>query len=99
MSKPTLSIDDAYDEFGFTAVSEDELKSYEKQLQVQVKETSRELEAIQTTYQNKVEELYKAIMPLLRNLAKNPEKEYILWPNRATKVKEFIDKIESIVND
>jgi hypothetical protein len=30
-----------------------------------------------------------AILPLLNNLKSNPEKEYILWPNRLTKVEEF----------
>jgi vacuolar-type H+-ATPase subunit I/STV1 len=99
MDKVTLSIDDAFDEFGFTAVSEDELKSYEKQLQVEVRERSKELQAVQLTYQAKMEALYKAIMPLLHNLSKNPEKEYILWPNRAEKIKDFIQKIEAIVND
>jgi hypothetical protein len=32
-------------------------------------------------------------MPLLNNLQKNPEKEYILWPDRHNKVEQFRDKL------
>ncbi len=38
----------------------------------------------------KVEEL---IIPLLNNLMKNPEKEYIKWPNRVEKIQAQIQKI------
>ena len=37
MNKPIFSLDDAYDDFGFSAVSESELKSLEKKLQQEVK--------------------------------------------------------------
>lgn len=33
--------------------------------------------------------LYNGILPLLENLKKNPEKDYIYWPNRTGKVEEF----------
>ncbi len=94
-----ISIDDAYDDFGFTTVSEDELKSLEKKLAADVKAKSKQLEEIESTYKDKLEQLYKAIMPLLNNLAANPEKEYIHWPNRSEKVKEFISKVNKIVKD
>ena len=38
-------------------------------------------------------------MPLLHNLAANPEKEYIYWPGRTEKVKAFIDKVNKIVDN
>ena len=38
----------------------------------------------------KVEQL---IMPLLVNLMKNPEKEYIYWPNRIEKLQAQVDKV------
>ena len=38
-------------------------------------------------------ELEKLIMPLLVNLMKNTDKEYIYWPNRKEKIQEQIDKI------
>jgi hypothetical protein len=33
---------------------------------------------------------------LLNNLKLNPEKEYILWPNRTEKIEQFEDHIQSI---
>jgi hypothetical protein len=97
--KPVMSLDDAFDDFGFSAVSEDELKVLEKQLQRQVSEKSKELEEIEKTYKGKLEQLYRAVIPLLKNLAKDSDKEYIYWPNRTEKMQEFIKKVESIVND
>ena len=71
-------------DFGFTAVTEDELEAVQK--------TKVSAEGAQ----EKLEKLYNAIKPLLTNLKKNPEKEYILWPNRLKKVEEFEDYIQKI---
>ena len=43
--------------------------------------------------QKDLKELEQLIMPLLVNLMKNPEKEYIYWPNRTAKIQEQIDKV------
>ena len=43
-----------------------------------------------------LKELEQLIMPLLVNLMKNPEKEYIYWPNRTSKIQEQIDKVLSL---
>jgi len=95
-----LSIDDAFDDdFGFSAVSEDELRALERKLANDVKVKSKELEQVEASYKGKLEQLYKAIMPLLHNLAANPEKEYIYWPGRTEKVKAFIDKVNKIVDN
>ena len=95
-----VSIDDEWEnDFGFSAVSEDELKARERALQQQVNQQSQDLEQIEETYKGKLEQLYKAVMPLLRNLAKDDKKEYIHWPDRAVKMKAFIEKVEKIVND
>jgi len=75
--------DDFFD-FGFTAVDESELKA--------VQEANKAAESVQSTAtvtQDKLDRLYNAIVPLLNNLKKNPEKEYILWPNRIEKVEQF----------
>lgn len=64
-------------DFGFTAVDEEELEAVQK-----VQDTASSTE-------EKLERLYNAIVPLLSNLKKNPEKDYILWPNRLEKVEEF----------
>jgi len=44
----------------------------------------------------KLKELEQIIMPLLINLMKTPDKEYIYWPNRKEKIQEQIDKILAI---
>lgn len=44
----------------------------------------------------KLKQLEELIMPLLVNLMKNPEKEYIYWPSRTEKIQEQIDKILSL---
>lgn len=48
-------------------------------------------------YKEKLFTLRKAIMPFLNNLMKNPENDTIVWPNREKKIKEFIKKIDKIV--
>ena len=78
-------------DFGFTAVDEEELSS--------VQAASQEAEqaaAAATTTQERLDNLYNAIIPLLTNLKKNPEKDYILWPNRLEKVEAFEDHITKI---
>ena len=47
--------------------------------------------------EEKLNKLYNAILPLLSNLKMNPEKEYILWPNRVEKVEQFEDLISEII--
>jgi hypothetical protein len=64
-------------DFGFTAVDESELET------VQVQKN------VATSIEERLDNLYNAVIPLLNNLKKNPEKEYILWPNRLDKVEEF----------
>ena len=86
-------------DFGFTAVGEDELKAMERQLQQQVEDKDTELENISKTYQEKLSALYKMVMPLLNNLAKDSEKDYIYWPGRQKKMSDFIKKVEALVND
>jgi hypothetical protein len=69
-------------DFGFCAVNEDEL------------------DAVQTAIseKNKCQQLLSAILPLLRRLKENPEKEFIRWPNRVPKIEEFEEKLRKIVS-
>ena len=71
-------------DFGFTAVTEDELEV-----------VTTEREAVSDT-QDRLDKLFNAVTPLLNNLKKNPEKDYILWPNRLAKVEQFEDLLQSI---
>ena len=47
----------------------------------------------QTECREKLKEIEGLILPLLINLMKNPEKEYIHWPNRSEKIQTQINKI------
>jgi septal ring factor EnvC (AmiA/AmiB activator) len=91
--KKTTELDEEFD-FGFSVVSEDELKTMEKQLQSELQQTT---EVVSQT-QNKLENMRNMIMPLLKNLMANPEKEYIYWPNRTEKIKAFIAKLDKYVD-
>ena len=75
--------EDIFD-FGFTAVTEEELEVVQK--------SSTGKDAVES----RLDKLYNAIQPLLDNLRKNPEKDYIYWPNRLDKVDQFRDYIDDI---
>jgi len=85
-------VDEDFD-FGFTAVDESELEAVK-----QAKDTAQKMAVGVDATQDKIDKLYNAIQPLLTNLKKNPEKEYILWPNRIEKVDQFEDMLRKIYN-
>jgi len=78
-------------DFGFTLVDEDELDSVQ-QLNKVVEQSSSNYDSAQ----DKLDQLYNAITPLLNNLKANPEKEYIKWPDRVSKVEAFETHIQGI---
>jgi hypothetical protein len=79
------STDDLFD-FGFTAVSEDELEKVQASI------------ANQASSDERLKKMYKSILPLLDNLEKNPEKDYIYWPDRTKKIEEFRKRLNDIYN-
>lgn len=74
-------------DFGFTAVTEEELESVQTLQQTVVESEG---------FEERLNNLYNAIQPLLNNLRKDPEKEYILWPNRLERVEQFSDYLDAI---
>jgi hypothetical protein len=71
---------DDEDDFGFTFANEDDIVSETTKyssLQEEVDDLKRRIAAIHSIF-----------MPLLENLAKDPDKPMIKWPNR----KEVLDK-------
>ena len=80
-------------DFGFTAVDEEELQAVQKTAAL-----ASDAEQLALTTQERLDKLYNAVVPLLNNLKKNPEKDYILWPNRLQKVEEFEDYLQKIYN-
>lgn len=87
MSNDLLNFD-----FGFTAVDENELEAVQS-----VKTEATTAAATSQELEDKLNRLYNSILPLLSNLKKNPEKEYILWPNRVEKIEQFEDLITEII--
>ena len=79
-------------DFGFTAVDESELEAVQE---VSKKASSTAAES--KVLEDKLNNLYNAIIPLLSNLKQNPEKDYILWPNRLAKIEAFEDHISGIL--
>lgn len=55
-----------------------------------------ERDKMEVEVKTNLKELEQLIVPLLVNLMKNPEKEYIYWPNRKEKIQEQIDKVLSL---
>ena len=58
------------------------------------------LEAIDTKkeldYKDRLIECEKLILPLLQNLMKNEDKEYIYWPNRKAIISSQIERLQKI---
>jgi hypothetical protein len=86
-------MDDIFD-FGFTAVDEAELEAVQ-----QATTQATNVASTNEQLQDKIDKLYNSIIPLLTNLKKNPEKEYILWPNRLAKVEEFETYLQKIYQE
>jgi predicted lipoprotein len=55
-----------------------------------------EREKLEQESKAKLAELEALIVPLMINLMKNPEKEYLYWPGRKEKVQEQLNKILAI---
>lgn len=82
--------DELFD-FGFTIVDEDELEAVQD-AQTAANENSTTVSELEKRLDN----LFNAIQPLLNNLKQNPQKDYILWPNRLEKIEQFEDHIQKI---
>ena len=81
-------------DFGFTLVDESDLDAYQ-----QAQDAQNKLQAASGTAQeleDRLHALYNAIAPLLNNLKKDPERDYILWPNRLEKIEAFEDMLQNI---
>ena len=54
---------------------------------------------LESTYKDKLYEVEKVVMPLLVNLLKTSDKEYIYWPKRKDQIEKQIDKVLSLTRD
>jgi len=80
-------------DFGFTMVNEDELEVVQG-LSLRSQQVKTEVDK----YKNKCDTLYNMVLPLLNNLAANPEKDYIKWngKDRLNKIEQFRDKMDEV---
>lgn len=88
-------------DFGFSGVSEAEYKG-EIINKVEEAATSASEAAAQQTavvYQRKLGELERIVMPLLVNLLKTSDKEYIYWPDRQVQIEDKIEQVLAITRD
>lgn len=94
------------DDFGFSLVSETELKKMETILSEKIKEKEREVETTVTKLnltaeqiQNKLNAVVRMITPLVNNLMADPSKEYVYWPDRAEKMKKFKAGLDKLLKE
>lgn len=88
--KESLKLDDF--DFGFTAVTADELEEVRV-----VKEEAQQLQGNASEWKQKAETIYNAILPLLNNLSSDEQKDYIYWPDRTEKIDSFKRKLTQIL--
>ena len=87
-----MASNDEFD-FGFSLVDENELQAVQTAY-TQVKSATGTAEQ----WEAKADKLYNMVMPLLNNLQKTPDKEYIYWPGRVAKIEEFRDMLTDVYN-
>lgn len=88
-------------DFGFSGVSEEEYRG-EIISKADAAATSAEQRATEKTtqvYKRKLADVERQIMPLLVNLLKTADKEYIHWPNREAQIEDKIEQILAITRD
>jgi hypothetical protein len=73
---------DQDEDYGFSFIDEAEITNV-------VKDT-------EATYQDRLAQVERLMIPFLKNLTKDPEKVMIKWPNRASVVQKHMDKLLTI---
>ena len=76
------------DEFGFSAVSEEEYNAV-------INNTTKTAE----DYKARLAEVEKLVIPFLTRLHSTGDKEYIYWPNRKPAIEQQIEKILKLTRD
>jgi hypothetical protein len=74
-----------YNDFGFTAMDAEELASVDTKI---IEKTTTATEVI-----NKLDNF---VRPLLENLAKDSDKDYIYWPNRVDIINKKLKELDEI---
>ena len=75
------------------------LTNLEKKIDSAIKEIGYKKEYLEEKYVKDMQEVEKLVLPVLYNLMKNPEKDYIYWPNREQIIMKQIEKIKDVTQD
>lgn len=67
------------------------------ELQNQMKTEAESDKQMIDDLQERLQQLYKAILPLLDNLCRDPDKPSIHWPDRVSKITAYKKKLQNIV--
>lgn len=97
-SQPSIDEED-FDEFKIDVITrletiDDKLASLVSGDIQQIIEQHKEL--LTAEVHGKLQQVEQLILPLLYNLKKNPDKEYIHWPNRTEVIDKQINKILTV---
>jgi hypothetical protein len=93
MSKQSLEITEDADDFGFSLVSKEEMEAREQKV---ADEAAAPHIARAGDAEERLESVMKLVLPFLNNLAKDDNKEYIYWPDRPKKMRDFISKLRQV---
>ncbi len=88
-------------DFGFSGVSEEEYKGQIVSATTEAASQAEQKAATETAevYKRKLNDLERLVMPLLVNLLKTSDKEYIHWPNRSAQLEDKIEQVLAITRD
>jgi len=79
-------------DYGFSLMSEEEVKKAEKEL---IDEQKGQL----TETQRKLLGLKAMIWPLFEHLRQDPQKPYLFWPTRAEKISELMNRAVKFIEE
>lgn len=97
---PATPVASASPDFGFSLVHADDFEAAAKAREEQVKKvvSTALRSAADEAAQARMQGLRALVMPLLTNLAKDPDREWIHWPNRAQRIEDFVKKMDAYIN-
>jgi len=75
------------------------IESQGENIRAVIDEVEERKAQLDDAYKTKMSEVEKLILPLLYNLMKNPDKEYILWPDRINSIQKQINKIVTVTRE
>jgi|TARA_Y100000780_G_scaffold230320_1_gene252171 hypothetical protein len=76
-----------------------DFSALEKKIDSAIKEIGYKKDYLEEKYVEDMGKVEELILPILYNLMKNPEKDYIYWPKRESIITKQIEKIKDVTQD